>query len=300
MTLTTTNFGLPKPESDEAPNGPLQIGALADAVDDELADIAPSQLTDQTAGKLLIANASGVITGTAMSGDATISSTGEVSLAANSVGSAEIANDAVGSTELADNAVDTAAIQADAVTGAKVADNAIGAEHIAANAVGASEIAADAVGSSEIAAGAIGVSELASSSVTNAAIADGTISPQKMSPQYYIKSIVSSPTIGTTEATIGSLSQSVSAGVWFVTATIDPILATALVSYIAIYQDSTIISRTYFQDNSAFTYDVRMSVTISAIVTPSSTATISLKGKSGTGSFNPTAEGRMLLFKIGD
>lgn len=39
MTTYTTNWNLPKPEASEAPNGPSQIGALADELDDILTDL---------------------------------------------------------------------------------------------------------------------------------------------------------------------------------------------------------------------------------------------------------------------
>lgn len=54
------------------------------------AAVAHSKLANGTAGHLLIANASGVITGTAMSGDVTITSGGVTSLASNSVLVSEI------------------------------------------------------------------------------------------------------------------------------------------------------------------------------------------------------------------
>jgi hypothetical protein len=59
------------------------------------AAIAHSKLATSTAGYLLIANGSGVITGTAMSGDVTISSAGATTIGANKVGIAEIDNTAV-------------------------------------------------------------------------------------------------------------------------------------------------------------------------------------------------------------
>lgn len=40
MTLTTTNYGFPYPESSDPPNGPSQIGALASAVDTSLNTVA--------------------------------------------------------------------------------------------------------------------------------------------------------------------------------------------------------------------------------------------------------------------
>lgn len=53
-----------------------------------------------TPGHIFVANASGVITGVAMSGDATISQAGVLSLAANSVAQPELADNAVGEEEI--------------------------------------------------------------------------------------------------------------------------------------------------------------------------------------------------------
>lgn len=62
----------------------------------------PSQMQTSTSGRIIVCNASGIPQYVAMSGDATISATGVLSLAADSVGSAEIAPSAVGASEVAD------------------------------------------------------------------------------------------------------------------------------------------------------------------------------------------------------
>lgn len=85
--------------------------ALADRVDNRLDNIAPGQITGVAAGRLLIANGSGVVTGVALSGDATI----------NSAGVLEIGAAKVGAIELADQAVTTAKVDASAITTPKVA-----------------------------------------------------------------------------------------------------------------------------------------------------------------------------------
>lgn len=69
------------------------------------AGIVPSKIANQTAGQLLIANASGVITGTAVTGDVTIGSTGFAQIGNNTITNAKMADDSVGSAEIIDNNV---------------------------------------------------------------------------------------------------------------------------------------------------------------------------------------------------
>ena len=153
-----------------------------------------------TSGQMLVGNGSGVATGVTISGDATISNTGALSLANNSVDSAEIAANAVDTAELADSAVTSAKIldgtvsladlNSDSVNSARIVDGSItaddlgvdsvGASEIAANAVDSAEIAADAVGSSEIAADAVGASELADNAVDTASIQNDAVTADKL------------------------------------------------------------------------------------------------------------------------
>ena len=79
-----------------------------------------ARLGNATSGQILVASAAAVLTPRTVSGDASISNTGVVT----------IANDAINA--------------------AKIAANAVGSSEIAADAVGSSEIAADAVGQSEL------------------------------------------------------------------------------------------------------------------------------------------------------
>jgi hypothetical protein len=67
--------------------------------------IALSKLASGTSAHIIVCNASGVPTYVPPSGDATISNTGVVSLAADSVGASEIAANSVGASEMADDAV---------------------------------------------------------------------------------------------------------------------------------------------------------------------------------------------------
>ena len=80
----------------------------------------------------------------AVSGDATASDSGALTIANDAVEQAMIADDAVGADQLASSAVVTASIVDDAVTQAKIADDAVGADQLAANAVVNASIASSA------------------------------------------------------------------------------------------------------------------------------------------------------------
>ena len=80
----------------------------------------------------------------AVSGDATASDSGALTIANDAVEQAMIADDAVGADQLASSAVVTASIVDDAVTQAKIADDAVGADQLASNAVVNASIASSA------------------------------------------------------------------------------------------------------------------------------------------------------------
>ena len=89
----------------------------------------------------------------AVSGDATASDSGALTIANDAVEQAMIADDAVGADQLASSAVVTASIVDDAVTQAKIADDAVGADQLAANAVvNASISSSAAIADSKLAA----------------------------------------------------------------------------------------------------------------------------------------------------
>lgn len=88
------------------------------------AAIAHSKLAAATAGYVLQANGSGVITATAWTGDVTVGSTGVTAIGNDKVTSAMIATDAVGSAEIAADAVGSSEIAANAVSSSELADAA--------------------------------------------------------------------------------------------------------------------------------------------------------------------------------
>lgn len=122
---TTSSHLLPYPEASDPADVPADIAALAEAVDTKLDAIAPAQITGPTSGQLLIANASGVVTGTAVSGDVVISNTGDAQIQAGAVGTNELGNSAVTTAKIDNGAVTTAKIGDSQVTTAKINNGAI-------------------------------------------------------------------------------------------------------------------------------------------------------------------------------
>lgn len=105
MASTTPNHALPYPQGSDDATVHTDLQALAEAVDNELDTIAPGQITGPTAGQLLIANASGIITGTTMSGDATITPAGALSITSKKITTTKLDDKAVTTAKLADGAI---------------------------------------------------------------------------------------------------------------------------------------------------------------------------------------------------
>ena len=106
-----------------------------------------------------------------VSGNATIDSSGTLSLADDCVEAAEIADGAVGTAALADLNV----------TSGKLANLAVVEGKIGALAVSTGKIADDAVTQAKIANDAVGADELASSAVVTASIVDDAVTAAKLS-----------------------------------------------------------------------------------------------------------------------
>lgn len=106
--------------------------------------VAPSKLTNGTAGQLLIANSSGVVTSTTVTGDVTISDTGVTTIGSNAVGTTKIADNSITNAKMADNAINTAELADSSVTAAKIADGTVTTVKIADANITAAKIKADA------------------------------------------------------------------------------------------------------------------------------------------------------------
>jgi len=134
--------------------------------------VAASKIVNATGGQILLANSSGVITPTTISGDVTVNNSGVTTIGTDAVSTSEIADNSithlkmadnsVGNDELRDNAVNTTELVDDAVTSAKLSDSA-------------STDANRAVGTDHIKDSAVTNAKLGSSSVTNGKLSYTTI-----------------------------------------------------------------------------------------------------------------------------
>lgn len=94
--------------------------SVTNAKVDSAAAIAFSKLAALTSGNILVGNASNQAASVALSGDATISNTGVLTIAAGAVVTADLADSAVTTAKIADSNVTTAKIAANAVDSTKV------------------------------------------------------------------------------------------------------------------------------------------------------------------------------------
>jgi len=158
-----------------------------------------------TSGQMLVGNGSGVATGVTISGDATISNTGALSLANNSVDSAEIAANAVDTAELADSAVTSAKILDGTVSLADLNSDSVNSARIVDGSITADDLGVDSVGASEIAANTVTAAEIATGAVTSDEILDGTIAAADIATDTITAGQIAAGGVGTSEVLDGSL-----------------------------------------------------------------------------------------------
>lgn len=125
--------------------------------------VSPAKISNGTAGQLLVANSSGVITSTTVTGDVTISNTGVTAIGADKVTDTQLRDDV--STD-ANRAVTTNHIRDDAVDANKLRDDvstdgnrAVTTNHIRNSAINTAKLDAGAVTQPKINTNAVGLDE---------------------------------------------------------------------------------------------------------------------------------------------
>jgi hypothetical protein len=131
----------------------------------------------------------------AVSGDATLSNTGVLTVGTGVITSAKIANstistgdisadaidgtliadDAINSEHYTDGSIDLAHMSADSVDGSKIADDSIDSEHYVDGSIDSAHIANDAIDSQHYAAGSIDSEHLSPDCVVSAKVADNSL-----------------------------------------------------------------------------------------------------------------------------
>ncbi len=183
MTVTLTNhLDLPFPAGDENAFPPEDFEALAERLEVVLARIRGivGDAADPDPGELIVVDGSSLPQFAALSGDATLSQAGALTIVNNAITAAKISANAVTSSKIQDNAVTNAKLADDAVTAAEIAADAVGTTEIATDAVTSAEIAADAVGTAEIATDAVTAAEIAANAVGTSEIASGAVGASEL------------------------------------------------------------------------------------------------------------------------
>lgn len=156
-------------------------------------------LSAATSGHFLVTDGTNGFTNVAMSGDATLASTGAITIANSAVETSMIADANVTNAKMAANSVGTSNIIDANVTNAKMATNSVGTSNIIDDAVTQAKINAGAVGTTELATDAVTSAKITDSNVTTAKIADSNVTTAKIADDAVTQGKIAAGAVGTTE-----------------------------------------------------------------------------------------------------
>jgi len=169
--IGTGQVTLPKIQTG-SPNQVLTTDGSGNPQYEPRSNFASSNLND---GNIFIGNSSNLATGQPVTGDVTLSNTGDVQLNAGTVTDIELADNAVINTKILDGAVGNNKLGTDAVTSDKILDGAVQTPDIADNAITSVKIGDNQVVNTKIQDGAINTIKLADDAVTTVKIQDGQV-----------------------------------------------------------------------------------------------------------------------------
>lgn len=174
--LVTPVFGFEYPELGAEADVPTDLHELELELETLLKAFPVNRLSTPEGGAkdLLIVQAGGFAAWKAMSGDATISEAGAITIANEAVNAAKILNLAINEAKLAGESVGNAKIAALAVTATK----------LAAEAVETAKIKGEAVTEAKLAALAVSTAKIANLAVTEGKIADAAVTSRKHKPSH--------------------------------------------------------------------------------------------------------------------
>lgn len=179
----TEHFGFPYPLLSDQADVPADMKAVADAMDTLLFGFPVENLGNAgagDAGKILVVGPGGINAWRAMSGDATLSSIGALTIGTEKITSLKIQALAITEALIEGEAVSTGKIKALAVTAAKLAAEAVESAKIKDLAVTTAKLNALAVTTAKLADLAVTTAKLAAECVTEGKLADKAVTSRKL------------------------------------------------------------------------------------------------------------------------
>lgn len=270
---TTANHNLPYPAGTDPAVVPDDVQALAEQVDSELDQIGLGQIVGATAGRLLVANASGVITDVVMFGDATLSPTGALAIGENKIGNGHVKSDA-------------------AIALSKLANITAGRMLIgnSSNVPTATAMSGDATLSST------GALTIGSSKVTNGKIAADAVTGDKLNlSSSSVARATDSGAVGPNSTSTVVSTGSLPAGKYLVTATVVvKVSSGAGIGTIILTAGGTLAAAYGFELNSNVDYLPRIPMSINGIFDLESSGTFAINLNSGAYSSHVAKSGTVI------